>query len=302
MKIVCLTQELDEEQKAKQGKNYLKLLADYSEFVCGLVGEDTKKKILKCQDDLICYIVDGGTQIPRSFDGVEKTFRMPSRAVAFVREEKKEDSTNLKHLKQGLAVRYNEWNLGAICHEANHCFAKPLTFNDEEGEVVKLGLNLAKIENDKFVAKTGNLIDEGVTDAIAEYFYEEKIRVKDTNLPEYSTVYSQRKACSILLGKDLSNKKFLSAYFGDKEELFDFVEEFDEVMKDEGVKFRDVLKSDFDYNECIDGVNFRNEELTSIFSIYQLKKCKSDKELDETKKWLDELGVDCDVLLKEKLQ
>ncbi len=272
------------------------LLKDYYSFLISKVDDKTKEKLTQIYKDTTCYIVDRSNLIPRVLNGENKPFIIPARAVSFIRESTPDETeSQLIHLKNGIALFYKEYMMGAFCHEMNHSFSKATEYRDVEGEVMKGGLNLSVIKNDKFVYLTGNLMDEGVTDAIAAYYYTSHadfIKEVFGNCPNYNCAYnSLRLPCEILLGKDLSNKMLLNAYFGDKEAMKAFEKDFDEVMKDEGIHFADILKTSFEYKDCIDGVNYTDRQLLYYFTKYQLNTCKNEQELQEKWQWLNEKGV-----------
>ena len=269
------------------------LLEDYVKFLTSKVDEKTGKELRQKFNDTICYIVDNSTLIPRNIYGENKPFIIPHRADAFVRETIPDEAEpELLHLKSGIAIRHKEYMMGTFCHEMNHVFSGASQFRAVDGEVRKDGLRLKIIKNDDFVNLTGNLIDEGVTDAIAAYYYNSHsdfFKEIFGSFPEFSGGYDPtRKACEILLGKDLSNKTLLNAYFGDKEALEAFEKEFDSVMQDEGIHFSDLLKSSYEYRDWVDGVNYSDAQLTYYFSKYQLKICSNEKELQEKWQWLNE--------------
>ncbi len=272
------------------------ILEDYFKFLTSKVDKKTGEGLKQKYNDTICYIADRSTPLPRTLNGENKSFILPARAVSFVRDSYADNSDpKLTHLKGGIALFYKEYMMGTLCHEMNHTFARASQFSDVEGGEIKEGLNLSVIKNDKFVYLTGNLMDEGITDAIAAYYYNSHadfIKEIFGSCPVYNCAYNSiRQACEILLGKDLSNKTLLNAYFGDKEAMQAFEKEFDEVMKDEGIHFADILKTSFEYKDCIDGVNYTDRQLTYYFSKYQLKTCSNEKELHEKMQWLNEKGV-----------
>ena len=281
----------------------LKLLVnDYSNFVVSLTSDSViKEKIEQITNDMVCYVVEYSDTIPRNLLGTEKPFKLgqlPFSGVSFIRESVSEESDpNLVHLKQGIAILGFKCRLGIFCHEMNHAFSKALGYKNMEGEVYKEGLCLYVIENDKFRRLTGNMMDEGVTDAISAYYYNthrdffKKVFGSDSPYSENSAYDSMRDACEVLLGKDLSNQLLINAYYGDKNAMKTFEEQFDSVMKDEGVHFAEILKTGFDYKDCIDGVNFSDPQLKYYFSKYQLNMCKTEKERRETWAWLKEKGV-----------
>ena len=302
--IECLTKRFDEETARKLSSQYKFIVEDYFTFLCSIIDDEKlKNKFKAILNDTICYIVDKKTLIPRNLNGKDKSFFIPYRAVSFVREQfSSENNPNVEKIKNGIAIFFNEKNVGIICHEMNHAYAKPLEIIDQEGTVVKSGLLLQKQHNDKLKRITGDLLDEGITDAIAKYYHENyKDNLEEVCGPqspyraEYDTL---TQVCEILLGKDLSNKSLLNAYFGDVEALKLFMSEFDEIMKEDNITFRDLLKSSWKYEDCIDGVNYSDVELTYYFSKYQIKKCKDKEQLEETKEWLLEKGINVDNLQK----
>ncbi len=272
------------------------ILKDYYNFLTSKVDDQMKEKLSQVYDDMICYVVDRSNLIPRTLYGESKPFIIPHRADTFVRETIPDEvDPQLIHLKSGIALFYKEYMMGTFCHEMNHAFSGASQFSIAEDGVRKDGLKLRVVKNDNFVDITGNLIDEGITDAIAAYYYNthsDFIKEVFDNCPNYSCAYdSLRSACEILLGKDLSNKKLLDAYFGDEKAMSAFEKEFDEVMKDEGIRFSDILKASFDYEDSVDGASYTDQQLRYYFSKYQLNTCKNEQELQEKWQWLKEKGV-----------
>ena len=156
-------------------------LEDYFNFVLTLTSrQDIIDRMLKMKEDLICYVVDSPskTKIPRILEGKDRSFNLPHRADAFVREQVVVEKEDLKYYetKCGFAYTIQDTNPGTKFHELNHNISRQLSMPVADGEIMKSGTNIQvlDLDNDKFIAKTGNFLDEALTDAIAKYYYDKK--------------------------------------------------------------------------------------------------------------------------------
>lgn len=267
-------------------------LEDYFEFVERLIDrKDIKDRMRQMKNNLIVYIVDSNkTRIPRVLEGKDRSFVLPDRAAAFVREqsiEKKADG-DCYLIKCGFAYRKNDYNGAIKFHELNHNLSRQLEIDIENGAISKSGtvISVLDLENDKFVDKTKNFIDECLTDAIAKYYYEKQCK----NDFEYGSEYSRQGMTlfgEILLGKDLSDKDALNAYFGTPVDLLKFETKF---YQKTGVDFRKILKQDYKYNQSLDGENMPTDQLLKLAIKYRLNCAENQEEKEDEARFL--LGID----------
>ena len=277
-------------------KNEQQELEDYFNFILTLTdSQEIKNRMLKMNDDLICYVVDapGRTKIPRILEGDDRSFNLPHRAVAFVREQSAvtKDRERYYEFKFGFAYRKKETNPGAKFHELNHNLASQLSMKIADGEILKFGSNIQSLDivNDKFISKTGNFLDEALTDAIAKYYYENKCEKQDK--PEYQTEYRRSGMtlfAEILLGNDLSNKDLLNAYLGSPEDLNKFNKKFKERTN---FNFERILKMDFNSSKSLDNENISIIELIKLSVIYRIKSAKTKETLESEIKFLKSLNI-----------
>lgn len=294
-----LTDRITPEESYDKMQKVDQLLALYNNFLASNINnEKILNKMATVYNNMEGYIVDRRSEIPRYFNGEYSPFTLPHRAVHFIREQGGSNEYNnyMDEVKHGIAIFFKEENPAAIIHETNHSYSGTTYFQNIEGGVYKSGLNIQVIENDEFVAKTGNIMDEGMTDAIAKYFYEnnrEDISKIYGQTPEYNTNYSGiARACEVLLGKNLSNKIFLDAYFGDINDLVNFQNHFDNVMKPENITFNDLLQADFSKTSKEGNVDYSDNGLLYYACQYQLRSCENEQQRSETLQWFKEKNID----------
>lgn len=280
----------------KQIESLNNIADNYYNFILNLVtSKDIQKKITTIFHNMQCYIVDNQSLIPRNFNGKIYEFKLPNRAVSFISEQNYDKNDhNISYIKMGLAIRFGEKNPYIICHELNHCFSKPIQLVDDENLVLKFGFHLQKDQNNRFINISGTYIDEGMSDAIAKIYYEQVSNDLAKSVP-YDTHYTKcgiTQACEILLGKGMSNKLVLNAFFGDMNDLNIFSTHFDKVMEKYHIKFMDLLKISHDKNYSINNVNFSYQEILYYFCMYQLNNCNNSQEREETMRWFKEKDID----------
>lgn len=205
-------------------------------------------------------------------EGEDCSFRLPNRAIAFVREQVsiQNNDTQYYEFKQGLAYRVQEIykNTGTKFHELNHCISSQLSMINDYGEVYKSGTLIYSLVDDSFVNKTKNFLNEALTDAIAKHYYDniyehpDKTKYNGEYCRQGMTLFGQ-----ILLGENLSNTDLINAYLGNEVDLLKFETQFNEIT---GCDFRKVLKMDLDTAKSIDGENIPIDELVKIAVSYRI--------------------------------
>lgn len=296
MKFISLCIKEKNLEIAEWLKNEQQELEDYFNFILTLTdSQEIKDRMLKMNDDLICYVVDAPrrTKIPKILEGSDRSFNLPLRAAAFVREQsvKMKDGEKYYETKCGFAYRKKDNNAGTKFHELNHNLARQLSMKIADGEIIKFGTNIQSLDitNDKFVSKTGNFLDEALTDAIAKYYYDKKYEKQDK--PEYQTEYRRSGMtlfAQILLGSDLSNKDLLNAYLGSPEDLNKFNKKFKEITN---FDFGRILKLDFDSSKSLDNENISIIELIKLSVTFRIKSAKTKEALESEIKFLQSLNI-----------
>ena len=119
IKNLCIKEENKEiEEWLKKEEQELE---DYFQFVEGLVDrKDIKDRMKQMKDELIVYVVDSNEmKIPRVLEGKNRSFVLPDRADAFVREQSKtkKDGKDCYIIKCGFAYRKKDYN-GAVKFQA----------------------------------------------------------------------------------------------------------------------------------------------------------------------------------------
>ncbi len=301
MEFVNLCQNYDaqkvESYKAVQESE----IRQYLEFVLSLIKEQRiKDKITTNFNNIVVYILDKmTTEVPRNFYGKNRPTKIP-RAAAFVREQIKNEANGVVFdtIIKGIGLRIQEKNQGAAFHELNHAIAGDSVAIQEEGALFKGGMKVAKLNlaQDKYEELTGNLIDESLTDAIAYHYYKQNNkRYTDDkgNIIPYRTAYdSVRLFSTILLGENLSNQNLLNAYFGSVEDLKLFVQEFDRVVNQPNISFKEILKNNFDLPNLGGGISFSDAQLIRLACIYRVNLCTTIDQLEKEERFIKSVGVD----------
>lgn len=257
---------------------------DYFMFVSSLIdNNNTKEKINNTYKNIETFVVDRkSTLIPRYTNGRNDSFCLPYRAVAFIYNQNEiEDDEKLIKTTGGIAYLFQDNNLGTKIHELNHALSTPQLFYEKDNNVYKAGLRLGiyNKQSDTINRISGNLLDEGITDAIAKYYYDKYLVNKDSQAYP-STPYSKiNQAITIMLGKDLSNKLLINAYYGTYDDYQKFEQHFNNVMQGENINFQDLSKIDYKYENCIDGFNLSDDELMIIATKYRINQCENEEEL-----------------------
>ena len=282
-------------------------LNQYFNFLLSLTDrDDIHEKMQKNFDSLECFILDSKrTLIPRIFNGKDGSFRLPHRAVAFTyKQESIGDPANKDDkITQGLAFRIDDPNKGVKFHEMNHSISNENSFKQVDRHIYKYGLRLEyyKEKDDSMYNLTGNLINEGVTDAISKYYYDKQNYTDESGkcIP-YTTSYDGiNKAMSIMLGKDLSNKLLLNAYFGSMKDFDIFAKHFKDLMWKDDITFMTISKLDFSYSNTEDDVYFSDEELLLIACKYRINLAESINNLEDEYNFIKGFELNKDI--KEKL-
>lgn len=226
-------------------------------------------------------------------EGEDCSFRLPNRAIAFVREQVsiQNNDTQYYEFKQGLAYRVQEIykNTGTKFHELNHCISSQLSMINDYGEVYKSGTLIYSLVDDSFVNKTKNFLNEALTDAIAKHYYDniyehpDKTKYNGEYCRQGMTLFGQ-----ILLGENLSNTDLINAYLGNEVDLLKFETQFNEIT---GCDFRKVLKMDLDTAKSIDGENIPIDELVKIAVSYRVNSASTEGELKSEIKFLQSLDI-----------
>lgn len=271
-------------------------LEDYFNFVLTLTDkQEIKDRMIKMKEDLICYVVDapGRTKIPRVLEGEDRSFILPVRAAAFVREQNIVENNDSKYYetKCGFAYRKKDSNPGIKFHEMNHNLSRQLSMQISDGEIMKSGTNIQILDlgNDKFISRTGNFLDEAITDAIAKYYYDKKYEKQEK--PEYTSEYSRQGMtlfAQILLGENLSNKDLINAYLGSPEDLIEFKKKFKATTN---FDFGRILKMHWDGTKSIDNENIPIEELIKLAVTYHINSATSEVELETEIAYLQSLNI-----------
>lgn len=274
---------LTNEEWKKYKEETSKEFDDYFSFVLSLSGsEEIHEKMLKNYSNLEIFVTDSKkTLIPRFLCGNDRSFFNPHRAISF---NYKQDRVNnngkeIDKLTQGLSYRYDDKLKGIKYHELNHNLSNINEFEQVDGNIYKYGLRFFRFDanEDIITPITGDFINEGMTDAIAKYYYDKNKLPDDVS---YSNGYDNiNQFMSILLGKDLSNQLLLNAYFGDMKDFAKFEKHFDEVMQGEKITFKDLCKMDINYANAIDGFFLDDDKLIIIACKYRINQCKTQEDL-----------------------
>lgn len=301
MEFVNLCQNYDAQKVAAYKAMQESEIKKYLEFVLSLV-KDQKiiDKITTNFNNIVVYILDKmSTEVPRNFYGKNSPIKI-ARAAAFVREQIKNEANGVVFdtVTKGIGLRIQEKNQGAAFHELNHAIAGDPVAIQEEGALYKDGMVVAKLNlaQDKYEALTGNLINESLTDAISYHYYKQNNkRYADDkgNIIPYRTAYdSVRLFSTILLGENLSNQKLLNAYFGSVEDLKLFVQEFDSVVNQPNISFKEILKNSFEYKDNVGSITFSDAQLIRLACIYRANMCKTIEQLEKEEQFIKSVGID----------
>ena len=253
--IVDLTQTLEEETLSSQSLLYEKWTKKFYEFLLARVSSDAVKERMKyVYDNLSLFLVEEGTIIPRTRDGRDFSVPMPNRGGVYIVEDITTTLDENKRLnaaiKPAVAIKPKGHSIATFIHELSHAFSSTMKYSDADGAFYKCGLDNKEMKNGEFENRSGDFLNEGMTDAIAKIFYDMHIEEIKQDFPKKQKIgkpkynfpvgYDSIWPLMDMLGEGLSNKLLMDAYFGGKEELLAFENHFDELMKDEGITFKEL--------------------------------------------------------------
>lgn len=279
MKSINLCIEKDQEVFADFKNTQLYRIQTYYQYLLNAIEDvNIKHKIKTNFDNLEVYIRDKqSTLIPRTYLGKDEEFNYAARAFAFQRDIS--EKNEYLYVKPGLVINIKDKQLSAtLYHELNHIVGYQLTFKDESGYIYKLGTSLTRIEPDRNIDLTGNVLNEGITDALAEHY----VKINKYSHPEITSYgpnpYDTSRLFShVLLGNNCDNSLLLQAYFGEVKDLEQFQDHFNSVMKEDNVTFQQLLDMSFKHNFNSTALN--DLDAFSIACKYRYNLCKQN-ELD----------------------
>ena len=288
--IKCLIDKFSKDKFERISTLHTKWMKKFCEFILKHIKEDRiKGRIEYVHDNIVEYVVEVGTTLPRTRDGRDFSCPMPNLQGVFIVQDittkLEEDGKTYAKISPAIAVLYNKLERpDTFIHEMAHAFSSTMKYLVEEGQIYKNGVEYSVRDCETFKKKSGDWINEGLTEALAGIFFDENIEElkKDFDLspsfstkkPEYHASYDSYIPMKIML-RDMSNELLVNAYFGDKEDLQKFAEHFNEVMKDEQIDFKEFNK----YDNQDEGAH--PHELLYLACKYVLNMCTTQEEKDK---------------------
>ncbi len=283
--VIDLTNKMDNDQLQKLSYLHTKWAKRYYEFLLKYIKNDTIKDRMKhALNNTTEFFVEVGTTIPRTRDCRDASCPMPPHTsgvyvVQDITTNLESDGKKYGTITPAIALLYDrlKWP-DTFLHEITHVFSELLKFLSEENAVYKFGLSYSVRESNMFQSKSGNWLNEGLTDALASIFFDENYDeivedfgvkiINPSKKKTYASGYDSHLPMKIML-LDMSNELLINAYFGEKEDLRAFADDFDEVMKNENITFEELNKINNDDNSA------NPDKLLYYACRYALYKCKT---------------------------
>lgn len=276
--IKDLVGKFDEETLSQKTSLCEKWLNKFYNFVLNHVSSpEVKKRMQHVYESLTIYITEQGkTRVPRYYNGEDYSFKMPYNGGVYFTEicETKmgEDNHRYTYIIPAVAVASNLNQPKTFIHEISHAFSSAMKYLDEEGGTYKCGFHVSQISNDEFKAVSGDFLNEGMTEAVTKLFLVENFDELKQDFPaiknpESNGAYKSKYAMYEMLDGG-NNKLLMDAYFGGVEEYQRFEKHFDELMKDEGITFKELNKLCFS-TYTYEGENSDLARLNKYANIYR---------------------------------
>lgn len=220
----------------------------YNFVVSRVDNPEIKKRIRYVYENLTIYTAtQGKTMLPSYYNGRNDSFTMNKPGLFFQENCETrigEDNHSYTYVTPAVAIDSSLSQPATFLHETAHAFAYAMKYLDEEGGFYKGGLRIYQIHNDCFQSKSGNLLDEGMTEAITKLFLQENFEELSQDFPQMKSAepkgaYNSTNVLYEMLDGG-NNTLLIAAYFGGVEEYRAFEKHFDEVMADQGITFKEL--------------------------------------------------------------
>ena len=287
--VITLTEKVSKEDVERISSLHTKWIKKFHDYLIKFIKDDKiKERMNYVFENITEYIVEVGTIIPRTRDGRDFSIPMPKLNGAYVVKDittKVEDGKECGIITPAVAVLYDKLtNPADFIHELAHAFSSMMKILFENGAIYKCGLNCEVYKDTGYKQANGDWLNEGLTDAIASLFFEEnRVEIeKDCGFVpsrfirklSYPASYDSYQAMKVMLC-NMSNELLVNAYLGDVEDMQKFAGDFDKVMQDECVTFKEL-------NKIRNNDEGADKNLLDYLACkYVLSKCKTLEEKDK---------------------